>query len=53
MTHLKKKKKKVSWKSCRENENTGFRLNNFFLKICHSEIMWKNMVEPERPQMTV
>jgi hypothetical protein len=44
----------VSDKSCRENQNTHFMFNNFFSEnraIC--EIMWKNMVQPDRPQMTI
>jgi len=35
----------VSDKSCRENKDTHFTLNNFFSEnsaVC--EIMWKNMV---------
>ena len=39
---------------CRENQNTHFMLNHIFSEnraVC--EIMWKNMVEPERPQMTI
>jgi len=28
--------------------------NNFFLENCAVyEIMWKNMVQPDRPQMTI
>jgi hypothetical protein len=43
----------VASTSCRENENTHFMLRNFFLEN-HAvyEIIWKNTVEPERPQMT-
>jgi hypothetical protein len=44
----------VSDKSCRENQNTHFTLYNLFsdnLAVC--EIMWKNIAEPDRPQMTV
>jgi len=44
----------VSDKSCRENHNTHFVFKNFFSKNCVSyEIMWENVVEPARPQMTV
>jgi hypothetical protein len=46
--------KTVSTKSCRENQNTHFIFNNFFLEnrvIC--EMTWKNAVEPGRPQMTI
>jgi len=43
----------VSDKSCRENQNTHFVFNNFFSENrAVNEIMWKNMVEPERPQTT-
>jgi hypothetical protein len=41
-------------KHCRENQNAHVMLNNFFFPenraVC--EIMWKNMVEPDRLQMT-
>ena len=40
--------------SCRENQNTDFVLNNFFLpknRVLY-EIVWKYMVEPEGSQMT-
>jgi hypothetical protein len=40
----------VSDKSCRENKNTHFLLNNFFEKLAIYEIMWKNIVEPDKPQ---
>jgi len=45
--------KNVSDKSCRENQNTHFMCNNFFLenRVIY-EIMWKN-VKPDRPQMTI
>jgi hypothetical protein len=41
----------VSNKSCRENRNTHFMFNNFFSKnrIVY-EKMWKNMVQPGKPQ---
>ena len=39
-------------KSCRENQNTHFMFNNFFENRAVYEIMSKNMVEPERSQMT-
>jgi hypothetical protein len=45
----------VSVKSCRENQNTHFILNNFFFfrtRVFY-EIMWKNIVERGRPQMTI
>jgi hypothetical protein len=44
----------VSDKSCRENKKKKFIFNNFFREsrtVC--EIMWKNTVEPDRPQMTI
>jgi len=39
-------------KSCRENQNTHFFFNKSFSKN-HAvyEIMWKNIVQPDRPQM--
>ena len=42
-------------KSCTENQNTHFVFNNFFFPENHAvyEIMWKNVVERGRPQMTV
>jgi hypothetical protein len=44
----------VSDKSCRENKNTHFMFNNFSFENCAIfEIMWKNTVEPGRPQMTI
>jgi hypothetical protein len=44
----------VSDKSRRENQNTHFTFNNFFpRKSAIYEIMWKNIKEPERPQMTI
>jgi len=41
-------------KSCRENQNTHFVLNNIFSKnrVIY-EIMWKNTVQPDRPHMTI
>ena len=45
----------ISDKSCRENRNTLFMLNNFFFPenraLCG--VMWRNIVELGRPQMTV
>jgi hypothetical protein len=43
----------VSDKICRENQNSHFMYNNVFRKLCHFETMWKNMVEPISPQMTI
>jgi len=45
----------VSDRSCTENQNTHFVFSNFFSpenRAVH-EIMWKNIVEPGRPQMTI
>jgi len=37
-----------------EEIKTNFISNNLFLKMCSLyEIMWKNIVESDRPQMTV
>ena len=44
----------VSDKSCRENQNTHFTFNNFFSDNRNIyDIMWKNKVQPGRPQMTI
>ena len=44
----------VSDKSCGENQNTHFMSNKFFSENrAVYEIMWKNMVEPDRPQITI
>ena len=46
----------VSDKDYRENQNTYFRLKNFFFLIENRvvcKIMWKNMIELGRPQMTI
>jgi hypothetical protein len=41
-------------KSCRENQNTFlFSIIFFFENRAVYEIMWKNIVEPGRPQMTL
>jgi hypothetical protein len=43
-------------KSRTENQNTRFIFSNFFFFLENRavyEIMWKNIVEPDRPQMTV
>jgi len=36
-------------------ENTHFIFSNFFFSEIHAvcEIMWKNIVEPDRPHMTI
>ena len=44
----------VSDKRCGENQSTDFMFNNFFPENrAVDEIMWENMVEPDRPQMTI
>jgi hypothetical protein len=44
----------VSDKRFRENQNTVFVFNNFFPENpTVTEIMWKNMVEPDRTQMGI
>ena len=48
--------RKISGRNCRENQNTHFIFSNpffFFENRPVYEIMWKNIVQPERPQMTV
>jgi hypothetical protein len=47
--------KDISDRICRENQKTHFVLNNFFLKenFAPYEIMWRNILEPDRPQMTI
>jgi hypothetical protein len=43
----------VSDKSCRENQDTHFVFKIFFPENrALYDIMWKNMVEPDRPQTT-
>jgi len=40
----------VSNKRCEENQNTHFKPNNLFLENRDTyEIMWKNILEPGRP----
>ena len=44
----------ISDKRCRENRSTHFMFKNFFFEIpAICDIMWKNMVQPETPQMTM
>ena len=45
----------VSDKRCRENQNTPLVFNNSFLPENRAvyEIMWINMIEPDRPQMAI
>ena len=46
--------KTVSDKRCRGNQNTYFLPQNFFFenRVVY-EIMWKNTLQPEKPQMTI
>jgi hypothetical protein len=45
----------VSGQSCRENKKNTFYVKIFFLILNCAvyEIMWKNMGEPDRPQMSL
>jgi len=44
----------VSEKYVRENQNMPFMFGNFFSRICAiSEIMWQNVAELDRQQVTV
>ena len=43
----------VSDRSCTENQNTIFMLHNFSENCAIYEGMWKNMVPPDKPQMTI
>jgi len=44
----------VSDKCLRESQNTHFMFNDFFPENCAThEIIWKNMVQPYRPQMAI
>ena len=47
--------RKVSDKNCRENHNSHFMLNNVFFLENRAvyEIMWKNIVRPDRPLMAI
>jgi hypothetical protein len=45
--------KNVSDKSCRENQNTFFGMIFFPENRAIYVIMWKNIVEPNRPQVKV
>ena len=46
--------RKFQIKVCRENENTHFMINTF---LCENRavyvIMWINIEEPDKPQMTI
>jgi hypothetical protein len=44
----------VSDKICRENQNKFYVQKHFFFRnFALYEVMWKIMVEPERPEMTI
>jgi len=43
----------ISGRRCGENENTHFMLNKFSENCAIYEIMWKNMIQPEKEQMTI
>jgi len=45
----------VSDRSCRGNQNRLVMFNNFFFSkiVPFNEIMWKNIVQPGRPQLTI
>ena len=47
------REKNVSDSRFIENQNTHFMFNNFFFNHAVYEIMWKNIVEPDRPRMTI
>jgi hypothetical protein len=40
-------------KHCREKQNTYFMFNNLLENCAVYEIIWKNAVEPDRPQRTI
>jgi len=42
----------ISCESCREDQNTHFMFSNFE-NLAVYEIMWKNIIESGRPQMTI
>ena len=51
----------VSAKLCRDNQYVNFTFNNVFRILCrcvindtkHYDILWKNVLDPERPHMTI
>jgi hypothetical protein len=44
----------VSDHSCRGSQNTQFMFKNFFAENrAIYQMMWKNTVQPDRPQMTI
>jgi hypothetical protein len=44
--------RKGSEKVCTESPNTNFKIKSFFENRAVYEIMWKNTIEPDTPQMT-
>jgi len=41
-------------KRCGENQNTCVMFSNFFSEYCATyEMVWKTVVKPDRPQMTI
>ena len=51
---IRRLKRNVSDKSCRENQNTHFMFNNLVTENrAVYEIMWKNTVQPGRPQIKI
>ena len=54
LAHFFLRLRNASNKSCAENQNTHFTFSNFFSKNrAIYEIMWKNLVQPVRPQMAI
>jgi len=45
--------KSVSDKHCIDNQNTNFGFNIFSQNLPVYEVIWKNMVEMNRPQMII
>jgi hypothetical protein len=44
----------ILYKSYRQSQNTHFMFSNFFFENrAVDEVMWKNIVEPDTPQMTI
>jgi hypothetical protein len=43
----------IADKNCREDQNTGFMVKTFFSENRHVyEVMWKNNLDPDRPELT-
>ena len=48
------KMRNVSGKRCREDNDTHFKFSNFLPQNrAVYDLVWKNTVQPDRPQMTV